>query len=136
MGGRSAVGVRSLDGAGPRRRGVTVDGPDRRVRGENCVFTLKNMGAAAAIDAAPPPDAAAFLSHDIYRLSVAVSGQGWSADLPNALAAVKFGESQSVAVRTSHTSRAEANGILTLKAVSESDPNQSATANCSLRTGN
>ena len=52
---------------------------------------------------AHPKDVTAFLDSDIYRLSAAASGQGWSADLPNALAAVKFGESEPVGpVHASH----------------------------------
>ena len=128
------VGVRSLDGSGPQQRGVTLTAPTAPVHGDACVFALKNTGAAAATDvAAHPQDASRFLTHDIYRLSVAVSGQGWSADLPNALAAVKFGDSQPVSVRASHAGSGAAAGRVTLKAVSESDPNQSATATCSVQ---
>jgi hypothetical protein len=124
------VGVRSLDGAGPRQRGVTIAAPAGVVRGGSCVFTVKNTGAPAATDAA------AFLNNDIYRFSVTAGGQGWSADLPNPLAAVKSGESQPVSVRMTHAGSGAATGNVTLKAVSESDPNRSATASCSLRSGN
>jgi hypothetical protein len=128
------VGVRSLDGAGPQSRGVAITAPAAAVRGGTCVFNLKNTGAGAATDAAAhPQDAAAYLSDDIYRLSVSAAGAGWSADLANALAAVKFGESQPVAVHVSRTGRGDATGSVTLKAVSESDPGKSATASCSVR---
>jgi hypothetical protein len=130
------VGVRSVDGAGPQRRGVTLTGTNTPVRGGDCVFTLKNTGAASATDATPQQEASAFLNHDIYRLSVAVSGQGWSADLPNALAAMKVGESRPVVIHASHAGRGEATASLTLRAVSESDPSQSAAASCSVRTAN
>jgi hypothetical protein len=124
------VGVRSLDGAGPQRRGVSVAASAAPVGGESCVFTLKNTGGA------PAADAAEYLNGDIYRLSAAATGQGWSAELPNALAAVKFGESQPVAVHVSRAGRGNAAGSVTLKAVSESDPSKSATASCSVRAGN
>jgi M6 family metalloprotease-like protein len=128
------VGVRSLDGAGPQQRGVALQAAPTA---EGCVFTLKNTGATAATDAAAhPKDAAAFLDYDIYRLSATVSGQGWSADLPNALAAVKFGESQTIGVHASHPTAGRAPGALTLKATSESDPTRSATASCPLGTRN
>jgi M6 family metalloprotease-like protein len=128
------VGVRSLDGAGPQSRGVAITAPAAAVRGGTCVFNLKNTGAGAATDAAAhPQDAAAYLSDDIYRLSVSAAGAGWSADLANALAAVKFGESQAVAVHVSRAGRGDATGSVTLKAVSESDPGKSATASCSVR---
>jgi hypothetical protein len=63
-------------------------------------------------------------------LSATVSGQGWSADLAKALAAVRFNGSQPVAVHISHTGSGQTAGIVTLKAVSESDAHQSAAANC------
>ena len=125
------VGVRSLDGAGPQRRGVEVAAPATPAD-EGCVFLLKNTGTAAPTDpAAHPKDATRFLDYDIYRLSATVSGPGWSADLPNALAAVKFGETQPVAVHISHTGSGQTAGMVTLKAASESDPNRSSTASCS-----
>jgi len=132
-----SVGVRSLDGAGPQRRGVTVTAPAAPVRGESCAFTLKNTGASATTDpSAHPQDATAFLDDDIYRLSATAAGPGWSADLPNALAMVKFGGSQSVAVHVSAPGRRGATGSVTLKAVSESDPSKSATATCSVTSVN
>jgi hypothetical protein len=106
------------------------------VRGERCAFTLKNTGASAPTDAsAHPQDGTAFLDDDIYRLSATAAGPGWSADLPNALAMVKFGESQSVAVHV-NPGRRGATGSLTLKAVSESDTSKSATATCSVTSVN
>jgi len=116
------VGVRSLDGAGPQQRGVALAaGP---ARAGACVFTLKNTASAAQ-------DASAAASYDIYRLSVTAMGQGVSAVLPNALAAVKFGESQEVTVPVVRAGRGAASA--TLKAVSESDRSKSATASCSVR---
>ena len=85
------VGVRSLDGAGSQARGVTL------AANAGCSFTLTNTGAAT----------------DIFRLSAAGSGQ-----IPNALAALKPGASQTVSGSTS------------LRAVSESDPTKFASASC------
>jgi M6 family metalloprotease-like protein len=113
------VGVRSLDGAGPQQRGVTVATPATPARGETCVFTLKNTGAGS--------------SNDIYRLSATAAEQGWSAELPNALAAVTSGDSLPVTVHVSRPGRGNATGNVTLKAVSESDSSKSATATCSVR---
>ena len=107
------VGVRSLDGAGPQQRAVSVAAAG--LRAGNCAFTLKNTGTAASVDS------------DIYRLSLAASGQGWPTEPPNALAALKAGESQTVTIPAGRT------GSATLKAVSESDPSKSATASCSAR---
>jgi hypothetical protein len=110
------VGVRSLDGAGPQQRGVALAaGP---ARAGACVFTLKNTGS---------------VNYDIYRLSVSAAGQGWTAELPNSLAAVKFGDSQEITVPFVRAGRGAATASATLKAVSESDPAKSATASCSVR---
>jgi len=88
------VAVRSLDGPGPGTRGVSLAHDD-------CRFTLTNAGAGAS---------------DVYRLSVT------GGTIPNALAALKVGESQQITVTTS--ARA------TLKATSEADPTVSATSTC------
>jgi len=87
------VGIRSLDGAGPQARGVTLAAQ------AGCTFTLTNTGAGA----------------DIFRLSATGAGQ-----IPNALAALQPGASQTVPV----------SGSATLRAVSESNPATSATASC------
>jgi hypothetical protein len=103
------VGVRSLDGSGPQARGVSL------AAAANCSFTLANTGAAD--------------STDIYRLSVtAQGGAGASAQLTNALAAVKAGQKQSIPVYVTGGAR-----TVTLKAQSESDPKQSTTATCTVR---
>jgi hypothetical protein len=106
------MGVRSLDGAGAQQRGVSLASANG-ARGA-CTFTLKNTGAAIAGE-----DAAT--GYDIYRLS-ATGG-----DLTNALAAVKFGASQTVSVPV------RARGAVTLKATSESDSTKTASATCSAR---
>jgi hypothetical protein len=116
------IGVQSLDGAGPQKRGVSLAVADSR----NCTFKLTNTGAGVE-----PPDAVASLNHDIYRLSVSVDGQGPSAQLQNALAAVKFGESKTVPVSIQRGRRAS--GTVTLKAVSVSDPAKIAQAACVIK---
>ena len=70
------IGVRSLDGAGPGRRGLAM------AAGASCEITLTNTGEGGA---------------DIYRLA-ATGGE-----LRNALAAVKAGESQTIPVSGSGT---------------------------------
>jgi hypothetical protein len=126
------VGVRSLDGAGRQARGVIVTPPAaRNVPGSSAslTFTLKNTGAAGATDASlHPQDATAFLRSDIYRLSVSVDRPGWSAQLQNALAAVKFGASITVPVHVRRAPGSEASATVMLTATSESDPTKTATA--------
>ena len=110
------LGVRSLDGAGSETRGVSIS-----ARG--CAFTIANTGAA-------PPGTDAVFDSDIYRLSVSVDGQGWSAQLRNSLAAVRFGESQTVPVYVTRGAVSAQTVVVTLKAQSESDPSKSASASC------
>jgi len=130
------VGVRSLDGAGPHSRGVSIARPPAlRVRGanSNCAFTLTNTGAPAeTTKSLHPQDVTAYLGNDIYRLAASVDGQGWTAHLQNALAAVKFGESRTVPVYVARKSGGAGQAAVTLKAVSESDPAKTATATCSV----
>ena len=103
------IGVRSLDGSGPQTRGVSL------TPAANCAFTLANTGA---------PD-----STDIYRLSTTAQGAaGASAQLANALAAVKAGQTQVIPVYVTGAPR-----TVTLKAQSESDPEQVTTATCTVR---
>ncbi len=127
------LAVRSLDGAGPQTRGVELAQPAATtpVNGDlvSCAFKLSNTGAAAQIDAAVHSrDINANLTSDIYRLSVEVEGGGWTAQVQNALAAVKFGESQGVPVYLTHAADAAASATVTLTAVSESDPTKKAVA--------
>ncbi len=131
------LGVRSLDGAGPQERDLALtlmSAGGTGAQTANPTFVLKNTGSAAATDPALHwRDFNAYLTSDIYRLSVSVEGQGWSAQLQNALAAVKFGESQSVPVFVSHAVGSAASATVTLKAVSESDPTKVATAKCTVK---
>lgn len=126
------IGVRSLDGAGPQSRGAELTAPAaQNVAGRfvSCDFTLKNTGVAETTDPVlHPQDAAAYLDCDIYRLSVSVDGQGWTAQLQNELAAVKFGDSKKVSVYVTRAPGSAPSAAVTLKASSESDPKKITTA--------
>src|SRR3954454_5670212 len=130
------VGVKSLDGAGPQTRGVSL-GAAQLGNAEGyttCTFNLTNTGAAADVPAGThPQDAAAFLGSDVYRLAANATGTGWAAHVKNALTTAKFGESVSVPV---YIEKGTGSGTVTLNAVSESDPAKSASAVCSLSDGN
>jgi M6 family metalloprotease-like protein len=125
------LGVRSLDGSGPHDRNVALAGPsaERVERAHTPLeFALRNTGTAAPTDPAlHPQDVTAFLASDIYRLAVTVEGDGWSAQLLNALAAVEFGASQPVTVYVSRDRDGSPSGTVTLRATSESDPSVTAT---------
>jgi len=144
------VGVRSLDGPGPQARGVALTAPRSPGAGaepvaftaprapkaglEPVVFTLRNTGAASTIDvSAHPRDLTPYAGYDIYRLSVAVDGKGWSAGLQNALVAVRFGESASVPVFVARGEGSAATARVTLRAHSESEPARAAAATCDVR---
>jgi hypothetical protein len=119
------VGVRSLDGSGPRQRGVSVSAPaTAQLPASGSVpFTLRNTGAG-------PESAAPYFNSDIYRLKVSVQGAGWSAQLLNALAAAKFGDSQSIPVYVTRMPGSAAAATVTVTAVSESDSTGTASAVC------
>jgi hypothetical protein len=125
------LGVRSLDGAGPQTRGVALKGPAAGRVGAaptgTAMFALSNTGKSAAIAAGThPTNASAYVDYDVFRLSVAVEGDGWSAALQNALAAVKFGATDQVEVFLSRSPTSASSAAITLTATSESDPGKTA----------
>ena len=126
------LGIKSLDGSGPQQRGVELTAPDSQKVGSCCKefsFTLTNTGQAIQTD---PNlhwrDFNDYLTSDIYRLSVSVEGEGWSAKLLNTLDALKFGKSKSIPVYVSHEKASSSSATVTLQAISESDPTKAATA--------
>jgi len=122
------LAVRSLDGSGPQTRGVGLEAPTESSSGR-AAFTLANTGSATPTDPGlHPRDVNEFLTSDVYRLAVSVDGEGWSGELLNSLAAVKFGETQPVTVFFTHETGAAPSATLTLTATSESDPSKTATA--------
>jgi hypothetical protein len=131
------VAVRSLDGAGPHERGVALKAPaEAQVTGSEgtVTFTLTNIGKAAAVaDDTHPSKAASYIDGDVYRLSVSVEGAGWRAGLQNALAALKFGGTQSVQVFIANDADAASTARVTLTATSESDPTKTVKAMYTVR---
>ena len=132
------IGVRSLDGGGPHARGVTLKASQKHAADSSSTWnvTVMNTGSRAPI---PPglhqQDVSTYVAGDIYRLSVAVDGQGWSADLQNTLVAVPFGTSQTIPVHISRTGTTRGSARVTLTAVSESDPSKRATVTTSAVAG-
>jgi M6 family metalloprotease-like protein len=120
------LAVRSLDGAGPQSRGVSLTAaPATDTKGARLQLslTLTNTGRSAATPPnAHPQDESAFLDSDVYRITATVYGAGWAVDLQNALAAVKFGAAQQVPVFVRHTGGAVESALITVTATSESDP--------------
>jgi len=126
------LAVRSLDGPGPQARGVALSAGEVKILPGGstlCEFTLKNTGSAAETKPTlHPRDASEFLSSDVYRLSVSVEGEGFTAHLPNTLAAAIFGETAAVPVIIVREPGAAGSARVIFTAVSESDPSKSATA--------
>ena len=127
------IAVRSLDGAGPQRRGPALHrgeakGDASRSRAV-CTFALDNTARATGAPAGTP---ATSVDSDVYRLSAKAVGRGWSAWLPNRLATARAGGSVDVEVAVAARKGAERQGTVVLTARSESDPHQAAKALCRL----
>ncbi|MFO7865274.1 MAG: peptidase M6 [Candidatus Aminicenantes bacterium] len=126
------LAVRSLEGDGTRERGAALKAPEEaEINNPHTpvIFTLSNTGAAADAESAlHPSDAGVHLNSDVYRLSVSMEGEGWSAQLLNGLAAVEAGQSHPVTVYVTAEESGVPQATLTLRAVSESDPAQAAEA--------
>jgi M6 family metalloprotease-like protein len=128
------VAVRSLDGAGPQRRGVrvqpTIAVPNRSGLAR-CDFPLRNSGTGATAGE-HPEDVAGYLDSDVYRLSASVDGEGWAAKVPNALTTAEFGRYVDVPVYAKRSGAGPRSATVTLTATSESDPTKSSTATCTV----
>jgi hypothetical protein len=126
------LGIRSLAGSGQHRRGASLAGPARQVmQGPNTPveLTLTNTGSASGEAGAwHPSEAGPHLDTDIFRYSVSVNGEGWTARILNALGAVPFGDSGPVTVYVTQEPGSVPSATLTVTATSESDPSVSASA--------
>ena len=120
------VGVRRFDGAGPFTRGVGVGNPAKVGRRPgflaSCMFPLTNTGQAGT----------GVFDSDIYRVSASSSSSNWKVTLPNALAAVKAGQTVQVPVHVLFTPPGAARTVVTLTATSETDPTKTATRTCNV----
>ena len=130
------VAVRSLDGSGPQTRDVKLEASGNKTLTDAvtpCEVTLTNTGKNAEVDKAThPTDPTKFIGSDVYRLSVSIEGGGgatpMTAELQNALAAVKFGESVKIPVFVSHAAGTRGTAQVVVTATSESDPSKTAKA--------
>jgi M6 family metalloprotease-like protein len=122
------LAVRHLDGAGAFERGVALGAAAKTGQEPGwlatCTFPLTNTGAAGA---AP-------FDSDVYRLSATSSSDDWEVTLPNALAAVKAGETVDVGVHALRhpADDGDARTNVTLTATSETDPSRSASSTCAV----
>jgi M6 family metalloprotease-like protein len=119
------VAARSLDGAGPQRRGVKLL-PRAAVAAKQsgwvrCQLPLRNTGEAGS---APYTDA------DVYRLAASTRADGWTTWLPHAVTTAKAGASTTVDVYAKYTEGADRLAKVQVTATSESDPTKSDTVTC------
>ncbi|KAF2472727.1 M6 family metalloprotease domain-containing protein [Lindgomyces ingoldianus] len=133
-----SVGVKSLDSNGTSKYNVElrdgmVTGPsysNSTYKAFTCSFELKNTGMRSNSSSAHPQDLSSYLTSDIYRLEAEVEGEGWHVEVPNALAAAKFGASTTVRVAVGASSPAAKDAVVKLTATSESDSIASMTKEC------
>jgi len=130
------LGIQNPAGRGPQIRGVSLaDAPAQTVSGTytNCEFTLTNSGVDAATDPTlHPQDETASFHNDVYRLSASATGSGWNAQLRNALATARFGQSVVVPVYVTRDAAAAPSATVKLTATSVSDESKTATGTCAL----
>lgn len=127
------IAVKSLDGAGPQRRGVALHRGRAKADAARsravCTYRLDNTGRATGNRSEA---AATSVDSDVYRLSARAVGRGWSAWLPNRLATAGPGGSVDVEVAVAAKEGATRQGAVVLTARSESDPHRTAKALCRL----
>ncbi|QXJ24499.1 M6 family metalloprotease domain-containing protein [Actinomadura graeca] len=119
------VAIRSLDGAGSQRRGVKV-GSGEAAPGDGgwakCTLDLQNTGTGGT----------GYYGSDVFRLKADVTGKGWTAWLPNALATATAQGTTKVDVWAKAGPGADPKSELRLTGTSESDPSQTASGTCRL----
>jgi hypothetical protein len=126
------VAVRSLDGAGPHRRGVAVYPSATfaaRQGWARCTLAMRNTGRAAAVPAGHPEDVSAYVGSDVYRISAA-SGAGWATWLPTTVTTARFGHFAPVQVYVKRGPGADRRTRVRVTVTSESDPTMTSTAVC------
>ncbi|HEY0641537.1 MAG TPA: M6 family metalloprotease domain-containing protein [Pseudonocardiaceae bacterium] len=129
------VAIRSLDGAGPQRRGVQVLPAVGSTGGDGlatCRFPVVNTGRSAPPAGEHPEDVRQYLNGDVYRVHATVEGRGWEVSVPNQLTSADFGRSVQVPVHARKAADGAFVGRVTLTATSESDPTKRATATCTV----
>ncbi|KAF2742289.1 M6 metalloprotease [Sporormia fimetaria CBS 119925] len=121
---RYTVGVRSLAGKGPSKHAVQLKKgkEEKGSTGTLHTFEVRNKGKFTKNNAAHPQDLSEYLNYDIVRVEAKVDGKGWKVEVPNALAAVKFGDKATVGVAVGGDGRRSKEATVTVTVTSESDP--------------
>jgi hypothetical protein len=120
------LGVRSLDGSGPQKRGVIVTLPrERKIKGGSgyVVFTVRNTGEPAAADTAlHHQNTSGWLNSDIFRLTAACNGKECPVTLLNGFISLHPGEKGEVPVYVTFDGLTSRKAKISLTVRSESDP--------------
>jgi len=123
------LGVRRTTGAGPFARGVAVGAPTKTAQRQgfiaDCTFPVTNTGQAGT----------GMFDSDIYRLTAETLDDDWDVVLPNALAAIKAGQTAQIpvhVVRDPDVEDGDARTTVRFTATSESDPSKTATRTCAV----
>lgn len=130
------VGVKSLDGPGPQKRGVTAKFVRNKVKTSDFVTSkdvtsylnlqVTNTGKPAAKDTTLNPGCPEnSLNYDIYRISAAITGEGNAVQLTNELIAIPFGETKNIMVYYSKNEKFKQKPTITVSATSVSNPSVS-----------
>jgi len=115
------VGIRSLDGSGKQKRGVTAKFVQKSesIDGMHLLnLRITNTGKSGAKVSADKS-----LNYDIYRLSI--SSENQSALLTNELIAIPFGETREVKIYINNVAEGARESTISVRVTSESDPNAS-----------
>jgi len=122
------IGIRSLDGSRPQKRGVDIVPPSSfkmKNQAEYCTYTITNTGEIAETNPAlHNKDVSASLNYDIFRLAINIEGEGWEAQLLNSLTSMKPGDSEKISVYISHGKVHSNSANVKLTARSENDPSK------------
>ena len=113
------VAVRSLDGAGPLRRGVAARSANAVAASSGwarCTIPVRNTGRGS----------------DVYRVS-ASAGAGWTSWLPRAVTDVAGGRTASVEVYAKRAAGGARGTKVAVTVTSESDPAATTTTSCRVR---
>jgi hypothetical protein len=130
------VAVRSLDGAGPHQRGVTVFptstvAPPREWT--RCTVFVRNTGKAAAVPPGHPEDVTTYVGADVYRISATASDIRATTWLPTTVTTVRFGEFLPVHVFVKRAPDNSNGTEVKIDVTSESDPTKHAVSTCRIR---
>jgi M6 family metalloprotease-like protein len=128
------IAVRSLDGAGPHRRGVALRPATATMAPSGwakCTIPVRNTGRAAPLPAAQR-GLTAHTGSDVYRIS-ATAGTGWTTWLPRAVTDVANGRTGEAQVYVRRAAGAARGTRVTVTVASESDPAATASASCVVR---